>query len=374
MKTMNMKAKSAGLAAILALGCALQPAHAQLFGGILNGMTSVVNQVGSKVGARLMDEKPMDIQAERDKFYATLDKQLAGVDAANHEQLRATARAQWSSLETALLLRNAQLQRQKDSPLVDFSQVAREAAGGVSTQLGMNSIFGASSVTDIVGSSALNGLVAGATGTTGTAAVDGRAMRAGMGGAGIGSPAALGAGVSAALSAGVGATVGAVAGSAARQALGSRPAYAFPASLDPRSFLGREPARLLAAELYRENGFVGWKLVDGSPEQGAEAFAPVLGDEHAKAAVFNIDRPSGAVNAAFRVLKVPAADFTQVVEGLEAYLKQKAVYASAGNTLRAVWEDGSFVSADASRVCVGWSAQAAGLYRGAAARNAQAAR
>jgi hypothetical protein len=62
------------------------------------------------------------------------------------------------------------------------------------------------------------------------------------------------------------------------------------------------------------------------------------------------------------------------VEGLETYLKKKATYASSGHTLRAVWEDGSFVTADATRVCVGWSMLAGGLYRTAARGEQHAAR
>lgn len=368
-----INARHVALAALVSLGCAAQPAHAQLFSGILSGVTSVVNQVGSKVGTSLSGTKPLDIEAERDKFFATLDKQLAGVDPAARQQLKGTASAQWATAENALLVQNAQLQKQKDGPLVDFGKVARDAAGGVSSQIGMNSMFGGG-IADTVGGSALDGLVAGVADTT---PVNARAMRAHVRVPGMGpaSPAALASGVGSAVSAGVGSTVGATVGNLARQMMGSGPAaYAFPETADPRSFLSQVPGRLAGKDLYRENGYIGWKLVDGSPASGAAAFAPVLGDEHVKAAVFTVDKQSGAVNAAFRVLKVPASDFTRVVEGLETYLKKKAFYASSGNTLRAVWEDGSFVTADASRVCVGWSVLAGGLYRDATEREQHAAR
>jgi hypothetical protein len=369
-----IKARQAALAALVSLGCAAQPAQAQLFSGILSGVTSVVNQVGSKVGSSLSAARPHDIEAERDKFFATLDQQLAGVDPAARQQLKGTASAQWGMAENALLVQNAQLQKQKDGPLVDFGKVARDAAGGVSSQLGMNSMFGGGGIAEVVGGSALDGLVAGVADTT---PVNGRAMRANVRVPGMGpaNPAALAGGVGTAVSAGVGTTIGTTVGNMARQMMGSGPAvYAFPETADPRSFLGQEPGRLAARDLYRENGFIGWKLVDGSPAGGAAAFAPVLGDDHVKAAVFTVDKQSGAVNAAFRVLKVPASDFTRVVEGLEAYLKKKASYASSGNTLRAVWDDGSFVTADATRVCVGWSVLAGGLYRTAAGREQHAAR
>jgi hypothetical protein len=369
-----LKANHAALAALITLGCAVQPAHAQLFGGILSGVTSVVNQVGSKVGSSLSSAKPQDIEAERDRFFGTLDKQLAGVDPVSRQQLKETASAQWSTAEHALLIQNAQLQKQKDGPLVDFGKVARDAAGGASSQLGMNSMFGGAGIGEVVGGSALEGLVAGVADTT---PVNGRAMRANVLATGMGpaNPAALATGVSAAVTSGVGATVGTTVGNMARQVMGAgQAAYAFPAAADPRSFLGQEPGRLAARDLYREHGFIGWKLVEGTPAGGAAAFAPVLGDDHVKLAVYTVDKQSGAVNAAFRVLKVPASDFTKVVEGLETYLKKKATYASSGHTLRAVWEDGSFVTADATRVCVGWSMLAGGLYRTAARGEQHAAR
>lgn len=345
-------------------------AHAQFFGGIMGGVTSVIRQIGGKVGDAISGARPEDLQAKRDTFFAKLDMELAGVDGQARQQLTATANSQWATVEQGLLIQNANLQ--KKGLLVDFTQVAKDAASGATRQLGINSAFGTSSITDVISSSAMDGVIAG---VADDAPINGQAARAqaytvtGMGGASS-MPAAVNANVNAVVAGGVGTVVS----SAVKSTLYSgAKAYQFPDVADPRKFLGKEPAILLAKDLYRENGFLGWKLIDGSMEKGVEAFAPVLGDPDVKGAVYTFDKSSGAVTAAFRVLNAPPSEFTKVVEGLEEYLKEKSLYASSGVTLRAVWENGVFVTADTTRLSVGWSSLVKDLYKTALARDGHGA-
>ncbi len=331
------------------------PGHAQ-FLGILGGATSIFTQITGKIGNKITGgESATDIQVERDKYFSTMEQQLAGVDPASKPQLMATFAQQWSFAESAILMRNAQAQRQKDAPLVDMQQVLKDSLGGFSAQVGMAGAFGNASVMDVLGSSTLDGIISGVSGNepAKAGAMRARGMQVGYGGvtsvAGV-----AGAAMTSAVAGGVSSAVNGAVTSAIRTS-GSDPSYKFPAVADPLSFFGKTPNSLVGKDLYRENGFIGWKRIDGSLEQGAEAYAPVSPDSVVKAAVFNFDKSTGSMKAAFRVLAAPPSDFTKVVEGLDVFLGIKGRYASTGASLRAIWPGGAFVTADTTRLVVGWS-------------------
>lgn len=351
-----MKLKtSAVIAAMFTAGLFAPSAQAQMLGALISGMGSALTQVVSKAGSALVRQNPADLEVEREKFYANLEKQAAGLDPTSRQIFLNGAAEKWTTAENAFLLQNARLHAEKQGPLIDFGRVAKDAAGAASAQFQMTGAIGQSGISEVVGSSALSGIVSGATDTPAANPYELRAgvynyMTTGTGGMAD----RVNSNVNAAVATGVGSAVS----GAVRQAMaggGSATPFKFPEAADPRSFLGKQPSALSARELYREHGFVGWKMVDGSLEKGAMAFSPVAGDEHVQAAVYSFEPRTGAINAAFRVLTVAPAEFMNVVQGLEAFVRQKARFASSGNTLRAIWDDGTFVTADATRICVGWS-------------------
>lgn len=117
---------------------------------------------------------------------------------------------------------------------------------------------------------------------------------------------------------------------------GASAEFAIDESIDPLVFVGRHPKELLAKDLYRENGFLGWRRIEASPEPRTEAYAPVAGDAQVKASVYHYDQASGAVIAVFRLLAVVPTDFKKVVDALAAKLQAEPRYASEGAVLRAM--------------------------------------
>lgn len=340
---------------LLCAGALVVPAHAQ-FLGILNGVTSVLNQATGKLGNKLTGgEQAKDIQAERDKFFATSDAQLAGLDPAARQQAQATLLKSWSFAENAMLLSNAQAKRAKDAPLVDFKQVARDAAGGLGVQVGMASVFGGAGLGDIVKSAAMDGVVSGVGGGESNSGVAVAQRRISPLGTGMSLEGAVTAGASTAVAKTVSSSVSSGVGGLLGRLTGGAGDFQASDEVHPLQFLGKHPSALSAKDLYRENGFLGWKRIDASAELGAEAYAPITGDGPAKAAVFNFDKGTGLVTAAFRVLSVEPAKFNAVVESYAKLLGAEPRYASTGAVLRAVWESGAFVSSDATKVNVGWS-------------------
>lgn len=300
------------------------PAHAQ-FMGIFQGVTNAVGQVTNKLTNRAFAGNGDDLQDARDKFFGQLDAQTAGMDDASKKQYRAAVEKQWPALEQAILLKNAQQQRDKDAPLIDLRQVAGAAVGGVAMQVGMNNaISGAGGgMTDVLRSKAMGGLIDGTQSNVTAALTEGK------------SPAAV---------------------PASAADLDFTPINA----VNPLTFLGKHPRDLNAKDLYRENGFIGWKRME--QDSGAEAYAPITGEGQAQYAVFNFDPQTGTTKAAFRVLKASPVAFTSAVTAYSKMLGAEPRYASAGSILRAVWESGAFVAADASKLSAGWSSLVPAVY------------
>ncbi len=346
--------------AVAAFALALpSQAQGQLIGGIFSGVGNIFSQTTGKIGSAVTGgDKLANLEEERQKYFVTTEQQLAGMDMASKKQLMVTIEKQWGMVENAFLMQNMKAQQAKDAPLIDLGQVFKASVGGVASTIGMGGGMGGG-VGDVLAGATLEGLVAGA---TDTAPVNSAGIRAGiMAGNGYGgviSPASAGSVVTgaatSAVAGGVSSAVSGMFGNLLRGGNTAQPEFKFPEKADPTKFLGVAPSTLLGKDLYRENGYLGWKRIDGSQAQGAEAYAPVGGDPSIKAAVYNFDKNTGAVTAAFRILTVAPTEFTKVVEALNARMGQ-SVYASTGSTLRAVWPDGSFVAADEAKVTVGWS-------------------
>lgn len=360
------------LAATVALTLASTGAQAQML-GIFNGVTSVFSQVTGKIGNKITGgESAKDIQAERDKFFTNMEAQTAGMDPAAKTQLAATMEKSWGLAENAILMSNAQAQRAKDAPLIDFKQVAKDSMGGFSTGIGMASVFGnAGGIGDIMRSASMDGLVDGMGGdSNASGAMVNRLSAPAMAGKDV--SAATSNGITAGVTGGAAATVrhsvgGAVSGLVGKLGFGKH-AVTFEAtdSVNPLTFFGKHPSELAAKDLYRENGFMGWKRIDSSADLGAEAYAPLAGDEHVKAAVFNYDKTTKQVNVAFRVLTVPITEFNKVVELMGAKFGEQPRYASTGSVQRAVWSSGAFVAADTTKISLGWSHLVPAIYAAAA--------
>jgi hypothetical protein len=141
--------------------------------------------------------------------------------------------------------------------------------------------------------------------------------------------------------------------------------------LDPSKFLGKTPAELKSADLYRENGFIGWKRIE--QKDAAQVYAPVMPDKVIKAAVYGSDPTSGRVVSAFRVLNASVTSFGPLVTQVTEREKQNPKYASGGTALRAVWPSGTFLTADGNQVYLGWSEQAAQMFSAAGPTSASTA-
>ena len=233
----------------------------------------------------------------------------------NHRDLIAK---QWPAIENQLLLANAQLQAKKDAPLLSLSDVAKATVSGIAAQTGMNAAIvnhTTSPLGGILQSNALTGVISGAENVA-------REVLSG------------GAGAAGALTA---------------------TGLDFPASdaVHPLIFLGEHPGALLARNLYRSNGFLGWKRIEQSAN--AQAYASVTGEGAVQYVVYMHDEQSGSVSSAFRVFKVSPAAFGSAVQAYTTMLGAAPRYASEGNVLRAVWESGAFVTADGQKLSAGWS-------------------
>ncbi|ABM96939.1 hypothetical protein Mpe_B0161 (plasmid) [Methylibium petroleiphilum PM1] len=357
---MNRTINRFAAVAAVALAAFSPASHAQLL-GIFNGVTSMVNQATGKIGNKLTGgESAKDLQAERDKFFAQFEQQSAGMDPAAKVQLRGTMEKSWGMAENALLMSNAQAQAAKDAPLVDFKKVAADSMGGFATQVGMNSVFGGAGLGDVLSSATMDGVINGMGGQSGSAQA--MASRAGspglLGTADVGS--AVSSGVTAGATRAAAGTVtnsvsSAVGGFMGKLGFGGPREFEATDAVHPLTFFGKHPGELDAKDLYRENGFLGWKRIDASADLGAEAYAPITGQGPAKASVFNFDKATGKVIVAFRVLAVAPTDFSKVIEAYSKQLGAQPRYASTGSVLRAVWESGVFVAADSTKISAGWS-------------------
>ena len=305
---------------------ALTPAVAQAqFLGVFNGVSNVIGQVTSKATSSLLAGKGEDLQEAHDKFFGQIDAQTAGMDAAAKANHRKLIEQQWPSMEQALLISNAQLQKKKEAPLLDIGEAANAAVGGAVSQAGLNAAISAPFAG--TGGSILSGAMGDIMNTARTASsalvskiVDGN------------SP-------------------------SAPSDLNFKPGK----ELHPLQFLGSHPSTLNVDELYRENGFLGWKRMEQSND--AAAFAHILGEGQAQYAVYKHDAQTRAMTSAFRVLKVSPAAFSAAVTEFADMLDAQPRYASQGSMLRAVWASGAFVTADSEKISVGWSQMAADTYQ-----------
>ena len=331
------------------------PASAQLGNvGIANGVTSAISQVSSGLGKKFLSkDKRVDLQAERDKFFGALDAQAAGLDPDSRQRLMATMEAQWTNIETSLLLSNAQAAAQKKAPMFNLKQLALDVGAGMVVDAQIGGITGGA--TDVLGASAMQGVLEGLGGeSTGDPVVWTAGVPVGMGGMSV-SDAVAGATASAAAGTVKDSVAGIVGGATSAPAQPTA-SIKWTDDIDPTKFLGKHPSELVANDLYRENGFIGWKRVETSGE--SQIYAPVLGDKQVKAAVFKADPASGRVVSAFRVLGASAISFGPLVEQISEKYKLPSRYASSGDSLRAVWPNGVFLTADSKQLYLGWSQQA----------------
>jgi len=340
------------------------PANAQ-FLGVFQGAMSVLNQATGKLGSKLTGaDKPTDLEAERTKFYGAIETQSAGLDANSKQVLRSQLDNQWANIENTMLMRNAQLQHDKSAPLIDLKKVATDTMGGMAVQMNINSVIGGSGMTELMQGAAMNGIIDGVNGRQTTTPTYTRATynetntlsNAVTSGATTAAGNAVGSVVSNTVSGAVGQLSGQVSGSGSD-------GYEITEANDPSVFFGKSPTEFQAKDLYRENGFLGYKHLSGATTKGTEAYAPVAGDDLVKAAVFNYDPTTGKMNAAFRVLKATQVDFMKIVAAVSKKEQAQPRFASQGSVLRAVWENGVFVAADPTKVSAGWSSLVSTTYQ-----------
>ena len=320
-----------------------------------NGVTSAISSVGSGLGKKLFaKDKRVDIEAEREKFFGNIDAQTAGMDPAQRQQLMGKMEQQWASIESSLLIANMQATREKNAPLLNVKQLALDVAEATVLDSQIGAITGGS--TEILSASAIQGVVEGLGGDTSpTPTVWSMGTPMGIGGMSVGDVAS-----SAASSTVAGGVQEVTAELVKKMTTQSESAsYAkieLGDEIDPLEFLGKHPSAILPKDLYREIGFIGWKRVELN--DATEIYAPVIGDKLIRASVYQTDLASGRIVSAFRVLNGTALSFGPLVDQISAKHKLTARYASSGDSLRAVWPNGVFLTADTKQMYLGWSEQA----------------
>lgn len=344
-----------------ALTMASLPSHAQfnllgsVIGGVSGGVTSALGQVGSKLTG---GEKPSDLQAERDKIFGQLERQIAGMDPSSAQAMRANMEKMWAGMEQKLLMRNANIEAQKDGPLVDLGKVARDALGSAASTAGMQSAMGGTGLGSILQTATIDGLAQGVGVQSNASSM--HVHLAGQGAAGIGP--SLQHGANSIVASGVKSSVSNVVANLTKGKEEVTSTIKVTEKTHPLRFFGKHPEQIDASALYRENGFIGWRRIESSPDGSAQAYAPVAGKWEARAAVFNIDPATGKLTAAFRVIEGGAVDFMKAVESYAQMLGTEPTYASTGSTVRAVWPSGAFVAADEHKLTAGWSRQVRDLF------------
>jgi hypothetical protein len=342
------------LSAVAAFGASIAiPAQAQ-FLGLFQGVISATNQVTSKVGKSIMGaDKPVNLEEERNKFYGSTEAQMAGMDEATKRIMRTKLQSSWQMVEQSFLVRNAEAYKSKMGPLIDLKQIAASALGGLAVQANIGAIGASTGLTGVLSGATMDGILAGV-GAQSTS-FNPNAARV------LTTP--YGNNVSTAVGAAASNTISSIVSTAIStstqkiladsQVAADMKTYDINELNHPLVFFDKHPSELSLKDLYRENGNLGWKKIDSAAT--AEAYAPVVGDEMSTAAVFNFDADSKIINAAFRILKASQMDFISIVQGVSKTLQAQPRYASQGDVLRAVWQNGAFVTADPTKVTVGWS-------------------
>ncbi|WP_228536107.1 hypothetical protein [Noviherbaspirillum malthae] len=379
---MNKKMIGRVVTACLAATVIVPSAHAQ-FLGVFQGVINAANQVTGKLGNRIMGgENAVNLEDERTKFNRSVESQLAGMDDATKRILQPKLEASWAMAEQGFLMRNAQAYRSKLGPLIDFKQVATSALGGVALQANMGgALLGNNGLGEVLSGATMNGILTGVGAqSTGFDATGARMAASAMGSTAAGTIPNIQGNVAAAVTAtATSAVTTAVSGAVSSttqqilrdsQLSASSKTYEINELNHPLNFFEKHPSELVKGDLYRENGNIGWKKIEGSST--AEAYAPVAGDDVATASVFNFDPTSQKITAAFRILKATQMDFIPVVQGISKALQAQPRYASQGSVLRAVWENGAFVTADTAKLTAGWSLLVPQTYRAAVALPQQA--
>jgi len=364
----SVKVKLHVISLACALGVASMPSYAQfnLLGSVISGVTSGVSSALGQVGSKITGgEKPTDIQAERDKVFMQLEKQIAGMDPDTANAMRQNMEKTWSKLEFNLLMRNANIEAQKDAPLVDFGKVARDALGSAASTAGMQSAMGGNGLGSILQTAAIDGVAQGVGANSNASSM--HVQLAGHSVSDIGQ--SLQHGANAVAASGVKSSVSNVVAGLTKGKENVSSTIKVTEKTHPLRFFGKHPEQVDGSALYREKGFLGWRRVEAAPDGSAQAYAPVAGKWEAKAAVFNIDPVSGKLTAAFRVIDGSAVDFMKAVEGYTQMLGSEPTYASVGATVRAVWPTGAFVAADEHKLTAGWSRQVRDMFSQRTASN-----
>lgn len=355
---MSIQSNLTRIAIAAAVITAAVPAHAQLGllgavgGALVSGVGSAFGQVADKVTDKITGgDTPADLQAERDKVFGALETRGAHLDEASRASMRRGAEASWVQIEYSLLMRNASIQAKKDAPLLDLMQVGKDMVKSAAASAGVSAAIDGNGLGNVLQSAAMDGVVNGLGSASNTANVSvqmGALRPTGLGDlATSGTNAVLGGGVKAGVSAAVASII--------KRDPPAKSAVVISEKTHPLQFLGKHPSELKAEDLYRENGFLGWKRVEWNPKSAVQAFAPVAGTWEAKGAVYTADTNTGKVVAAFRVIPGNAGDFVAAVEGYTKLLGAEPQYSNSANVIRAVWPSGAFVSADESKLTSGWS-------------------
>ncbi|NCT82924.1 MAG: hypothetical protein GXC94_07260 [Comamonadaceae bacterium] len=346
----------------IALACTLLAtltpvAHAQFGLGIFNAATNVLNRAAGKM---LNNDKPTDIEAERTKYFAKMEEAIRGLSAADAAGIRKTMEGQWDGLENVMLMRNAQVAREKSAPVFDLKAAAMDISGGAALSANLSrGAFGDNGFGSMLQSAALNGVVSGMGGEAGApaAAMPGGihpAMAGAMATGSMPTGAAMSAAAQNAVTAPVSNAIASRVGGVVQGLFGGSKAAGLGEPVHPTRFFNRHPSELSRDVVRREAGNIGWKRIQHNEDGSVEVFAPVMAEDSFKAVVFSYD-PQGAVVGAFRMLKAGLTDFRPLADEAGKLVGVTPTFASGQGVLRAVWSDGAFLTADASSMSFGWS-------------------
>lgn len=356
--------------ALLATFC-LAPtlASAQSFGfGIFNAATRVVSNA---TGRLLNSESPVDIAAERERFYANFEQATSGMTPDNKASMRATFEKQWDTTESQLLFGNAQIAERKKAGIFDAKSIVSDIAGSTALGNTLNrQVFGDSSLTTLMQSAALDGVVKG---FDGAPAQPQPQLPAGVPAMGnVHSMLNPTAGLVNAAAQPATSAVGSRIGNAIGNVFGTSKGSVLDESVTPTTFFDKPVAELSKKVVSREASMVGWKKIQQSADGKVEIYAPVIPQARFKAAAFTYD-DTGAVIAAFRILKGTLTEFQKYADDAGKLLGTAPSYAGSNGVFRAMWRDGTFLTVDATTMSFGWSVSARGNFETLVAGTNQAA-
>lgn len=328
----------------------------------LQAGSEVFSQLSGKLVNKVVDGEGYNLTDEYNKFQAKLD----AADPAYRDKIKAQAEAEWRLSEEVYLRKNAQIKASDDLPLIDLQRVAGAGVKGIAQSFaggmgGVATLNTTGAMTDMIGYSAINGVGDALSGSSQSTPVHSQAFSFANTYPGANSPLFASVTAKNAVSDATTKTSSNVATKLISSFTGKSDEFKFTKIMRPDDFFGKSPNGLQSGDLYSLNGYYGFRRVVNTDQ--AQVYQFVQDHPTVVSVTYLIDPQTKAVVSAFKDLKgVSVLKFKDVVDAVSKEKQSSPIYASNENSIRAIWNDGSFVAADQAKVMLGWSKRAIEMY------------